>query len=167
MNEDQREGKRKKDFERKRLQLQRMNGDGREEHRSQNIDQVREHQWRQWRGVNKVMTKTKCSSLTSTNHKNHQPIVLDDDELQTKPNVPVISYEDKFLAHENFRERIAKLGHMKMCHVCEESYLNIQVVTANTGSMCTRCKREGTSHRYSYQNYMNPELQPLVLLNMP
>jgi hypothetical protein len=101
-----------------------------------------------------VMIKTKPSSLTYTNHKNHQPIVLDDDELRTKPNIQVISYEDEFIAHENFSERIDKLGHIQMCHVCEESYLNMQVVTTNTGSMCMRCKREGTSHRFSSQNHM-------------
>jgi hypothetical protein len=33
-----------------------------------------------------------------------------------------------------------------MCHVCEESYIGIQVVNINTGPMCKICKREGACH---------------------
>jgi hypothetical protein len=72
MNEDQREGQQKNDYERKRLQLQRMNEDGREEHRSQNRDQVRAHRQRQWRGVNKVMTKTEATTPWKQMRKNGQ-----------------------------------------------------------------------------------------------
>ena len=102
-----------------------MNEDGREEHRSQNRDQVREHWQRQWRGVKEVMTQTEPISLTCTNNQNYQPIVLYDDEIQTKSNVPMISYEYEVIAHKKFHEIIDKSGHIQMCHVCEESNARI------------------------------------------
>ena len=48
--------------------------------------------------------------------------MLDDDELQRNSNVSMVLYEDKFISHKNNCERIYKLGHIQMCHVCEESF---------------------------------------------
>jgi len=50
-----------------------------------------------------------------------------------------------------------------MCQVYEESYAGIQVFNKNTGSMCMRCRREGTYHNFLAQNHMDPRLQPRVL----
>ncbi len=33
----------------------------------------------------------------------------------------------------------------------------------NTGPMCMRCRREGTNHRFSARNHMDPGTQPYVL----
>ena len=68
--------------------------------------------------------------------------MTDDGELHTsKSNIPIFTYEDEVAAHKIFRKRIDKLGHIQMCHVCEESYPGFQVVTMNTGSMCMRCTK--------------------------
>ena len=74
----------------------------------------------------------------------------------------MLTSEDEVVAHKIFHETIDKLGHIQMCHVCEESYHGIQVVTTNTWPMCTRCKSECTRHIFSSQNHMNLGLQPLV-----
>jgi len=87
--------------------------------------------------------------------KDHQLIEKCNHEIAMMTNVQVLSAEDEVTAHKIFRERIDKLGHPQMCHVCEESYPSIQVVTTKTGSMCRRCKREGSTHIFSSKNHMN------------
>jgi hypothetical protein len=65
------------------------------------------------------------------------------------------------VAHQKFRYRIDRLAQIQMCHVCDESYVRIQVF--NIGPKCMRCRREGTYHRFSAQNHMDPGSQPRVL----
>jgi hypothetical protein len=67
------------------------------------------------------------------------------------------------IAHQKFHDRIDRLAQVQMCHVCEESYVGIQVFNTNTGPMCMRCRREGTHHIFSSHNHMDPGLQPRVL----
>ena len=93
------------------------------------------------------MRQIETTSVAGTNHQIHGPIMLDDDDLQAKSNARVVSYEDRVISHNLFIERIDKLGHFQMCHVCEESNLGIQVITTNIGLMCTRCKREGINKK--------------------
>lgn len=140
-----------------------MNEDDRNAHRCQNRDQVRAHRQIHREGVIDPMTQTGPISITVENHPNHEGVMNVGDGLHTKSNVFVVSHEDEVAIHKKFRERIDKLGHIQMCHVCEESYLGIQVVNTDTGPMCTRCKKEGNRHRFSSGNHMNPGLQPLVL----
>ena len=112
------------------------------------------------------MTQTEPISIIVNNHPNHEGVMNVGDGLHTKSNVSVVSHEDEVAIHKKFRERIDKLGSIKMCHVCEESYPGIQIVNIDTGSMCTRCKKEGNRHRFSSGNHMNPGLQPLVLASL-
>ena len=145
--------------------MQSQNEEDREEHRSQNRDRVRSYRQRKQHGITNIIAQNEPISLVGANNPFNGHMVLDHEQLHTMSNVP-ISHEYEVIAHKKFRERIDKFAHIQMCHVCDESYPGIQVVTTNTGPMCTRCKKEGSRHRFSSQNHMNPGLQPLVLASL-
>ena len=76
------------------------------------------------------------------------------------------SFVDMNISHSKFRDRNDRLADVQICHVCEESYSRIQVHTTNIGTMCMRCKREGSHHRFSADNHMNLGEQPNVLADL-
>lgn len=143
------------------MKFEEMDEGEKEEHkRKQRQQYVRSHRKRQIEGHSDLGPTIEAHSPIGMNLQNHQPMEKCDDEFEMISNVPV---EDEVIAHKRFRERIDNLCHPQMCHVCEESYPRIQVVTTKTGPMCTRCKKEGNKHRFSSQNHKNPGLQPLII----
>lgn len=77
-----------------------------------------------------------------------------------------VSFTDLNITRQKFRDKIDKLAKVQVRHVCEESYAGIHVLNSNNGPMCMRCKREGTRHRFSSQNHMDPGSQPRVLAEL-
>ena len=67
------------------------------------------------------------------------------------------------IRHRRFRDHIDRLEEVQMCHVCQESYVRIQVFKTNTNTVCIWCKRERTNQRFSVGNHIDPRTQPHVL----
>ena len=72
MNDNQRDKRRTKDSERKRMQLQGMNEEHKTGHRSQKRDHVRAHRQRQLDGLREAITQIVPISINNTNHSNYQ-----------------------------------------------------------------------------------------------
>ena len=53
-----------------------------------------------------------------------------------------------------------------MGYICQEGYIGITVSRTPQGPICTRCKQEKGIHRFSIENNMDPEAQPIDLENL-
>ena len=93
-------------------------------------------------------------------HAQHGTIKEQGVEMDDNISVPS---EEMYTTHRKFRERIDRLAEVQMCHVYLESYARIQVHNTSIGPMCMRCLREGSNHRFSATNHMDPGIQPHVL----
>lgn len=72
-------------------------------------------------------------------------------------NTNHIRFDENMIAvHKIFREKIDSLLVVQMCHICQESYLGIQVLRDCKGPVCRQCKNERGSHHFSGYNNMDP-----------
>ena len=53
-----------------------------------------------------------------------------------------------------------------MCYICQEGYIGITVSRTPQGPICTQCKQEKGIHRFSIENNMDLEAQPIDLENL-
>ena len=101
---------------------------------------------------------TDAQAVPSTNMAPHNEIEIDD-------NISVPS-EQMYTTHHKFRERIDQFAEVQMCHVCQESYAGVHIRNTSTGPMCLQCLREGSNHKFSTANHMDPGFQPRVLQDL-
>ena len=59
-----------------------------------------------------------------------------------------------------------QLGDMHVCSICKECYPNIVTRKIHDAYTCSRCILERKVHRFSFENNMDPGIQPPVLATL-
>ena len=101
---------------------------------------------------------TDAQVVPNTNMVPHKDIEIDNNIL--------VPYEEMYTRHRKFHEPIDQFTEVQMCHVCQESYVGVHIRNTSIGPMCLQCLREGSNHRFSVANHMDPGFQPHVLQDL-
>lgn len=65
-----------------------------------------------------------------------------------------------------FQNKLDRLASPTMCYICQEGYIGITISRTPQGPICTRCKQKKGIHRFSIENSMDLEAQPIDLANL-
>ena len=66
-------------------------------------------------------------------------------------------------AHQRFHKRMDQLHYMHFCSICKACYPGIVMIKFHDAYTCSCCILERKGHHFSYENNMDPGIQPPVL----
>ena len=69
-------------------------------------------------------------------------------------------------AHQQFHKKMDQLCDMHVCSICKECYPGIVKEKIHDAYTCSRCILEIKCHQFSFENNMDPGIQPPVLATL-